>query len=175
MNAHRIEDNSPQSYFWKIKWPKIARKQYDAPLHPFRMLRAVLIRLYKLGINAMPNPNKLPFNVYRGSEWFCIPGYIAEHILAFIEKNEWYYEAFKNALASDEYFFQTIIMNSPFAKDNVCNNLTHIRFGQTHRDKNHPVILTMNDVTEIESSGKFFARKFDEDVDSTVIDYFCNK
>lgn len=38
-----------------------------------------------------------------------------------------------------------------------------------------PNICTMDFVEEIEELGAFFARKFDRDVDSSIINYFCNK
>ena len=175
MNARKLGNAHPDAYFWKIKWPRFTRKRYDSVLHPCRILRSAFIRLYKFGINIMPNPNRLPLDPYRGSQWFCIPGIVAEYIVDYLGKNPWYYETFKNALAPDEYFFQTIIMNSPYASDVVCNNLTYIRFGRSHRDNNHPVTLTMKNIPEIEKSEMFFARKFDQAVDNEVIEYFCRR
>ncbi|MDA8156635.1 MAG: hypothetical protein M0Z52_09330 [Actinomycetota bacterium] len=175
MNAQRIEKNDKHSYFWKIKWPRYARKQHDSALNPFRILRLALVYLYRLGINVRPNPDVFPMHVHRGSQWFCIPGYVAEYIINFVDKNDWYYNSLKDALAPDEYFFQTIIMNSQYSVNNVCNNLTYIRFGEAGRNRNHPVILKMGDVPEIEKSEKFFARKFDPAVDNSVIDYFMAK
>jgi len=173
MNSKKVE--SPYTYFWNIKWPAFARNQYDSVFHPNRIIRAALITLYKLGINILPNPHTLPIDVYRGSSWFCIPGEAASYIVDFVENNPWFYKAFENALAPDEYFFQTIIMSSPYALKNACDNLTHLRFGISRQDNNHAVTFSIKDVPEIENSGKFFARKFDQDIDNEVIEYFCRK
>lgn len=175
MNAKKIENSASESYFWKVQWPKFTRHRYDSIFHPYRILRPALIGLYNLGVNIIPNRNRLPMNVYRGSSWFCIPFEVAEYIIDYLEKNPWYYEAFRNALAPDEYFFQTIIMNSPYASGIVCDNLTYLNFGKSYSDNNHPVTLKMKDLPEIEASGKFFARKFDESVDKEIIEYFYRK
>ncbi|MDA8387805.1 MAG: hypothetical protein M0Z58_03940 [Nitrospiraceae bacterium] len=113
MNAQRIGAGSPEACFWAIKWPGLARRRYDSFLHPMRILRAALIRLYGGGINLLPNRNKPPMDIYRGTQWFCLPGDVAQYVVDFIEDNPWYYDAFKDSLAPDEYFFQTLIMNSP--------------------------------------------------------------
>lgn len=177
MPAKKIESGDQDTYFYNMRWPGYLRARYDSMLHPNRILRAVLIRLYKRRVNLIPNPIKLPenYSIYRGSQWFVIPGHVAEYIVDYLEKNPWYYEAFMNALAPDEYFFQTIIMNSPFAANIRCDNLTYIRSGLSYRDSSHPVTLSMQDISEIERSGKFFARKFDEAVDREVVNYFCKK
>lgn len=177
MPAKKIESGAQDTCFYSMKWPGFLRARYDSVLHPNRILRAVLIRLYKGGVNLIPNPEKLPenYSIYRGSQWFIIPGHVAEYIVDYLEENPWYYEAFRNALAPDEYFFQTIIMHSPYSANLCCDNLTYIRSGLSRRDCNHPVTLTMQDRSEIERSGKFFARKFDEAVDREVVNYFCEK
>ena len=54
-------------------------------------------------------------------------------------------------------------------------NLTYLNFGKTRRDHNHPVSLTMGEARAVESSGRFFARKFDPAVDAEVIRYFSAK
>ncbi|MDA8388828.1 MAG: hypothetical protein M0Z58_09235 [Nitrospiraceae bacterium] len=175
MNAKKTGSGDETAYFWSLKWPSFTRERHDSVFHPARISRAALIRLYRLGINAIPNPNKPAIDVYRGSAWFCIPGEVAAYILDYLENNPWYYKAFRDALAPDEYFFQTIIMNSPYASGSVCNNLTYLRFGETFLDNNHPRTLTVKDISGIEKSDKFFARKFDETVDNNVIEYFCRR
>lgn len=177
MTIRHIKQNDAETYFVRIKWPAVTRRQYDSMLHPCRILRTSLIRLYRSGINLIPSRHMLPANYafYKGSSWFCIPGDVVEYIMQFLEDNTWYYDAFKNALAPDESFFQTLIMNSPYAANVVNDNLTFLKFGNTYKNNNHAVTLTMKDLPEIEKSGKFFARKFDEGVDGKIIDYFCDK
>ena len=177
MNVKQIGNNDPRTYFWNLKWPRFTKARYDSVLHPYRIARSGLIRLYRAGINPVPNQNRLPdyYVLYRGSSWFIMPGEVADYIVRYLDQNQWYYEAFKDALCPDESFFQTLIMNSPYAGDVINDNLTYLRFGRSYRDNNHPVTLTIKDLPEIEASGKFFARKFDDDIDKEVIEYFCHK
>ena len=62
----------------------------------------------------------------------------------------------------------------------MLKHITHryLQIGATERKKKHaggPNICTMDFVEEIEELGAFFARKFGRDVDSSIINYFCNK
>ena len=47
--------------------------------------------------------------------------------------------------------------------------------GEKLSERNSPVYLTNEDTPIIENSGKFFARKFDETIDPSVVDYFAKK
>jgi hypothetical protein len=154
-----------------VKWPDRARKLYDG-FHLNRIFRLVIIKLYEMGINVFPNTNKLPsnFRQYHGSSWFGIPYTVLEYIILFLKDNPWYYDSFKNCLVPDEWFFQTLIMNSPFAANVANDNLLYI----DSWENNHPKILKEEHIGSIIKSEKFFARKFDEKIDNKVIDYFCN-
>ncbi|SME32087.1 Core-2/I-Branching enzyme [Bacillus mobilis] len=176
MTATHIERSNSDVAFQNISWPKVARKQYNV-FHPFRVFRRIIMRLYGWGFNIFPNPYKLPeeFSLYHGSSWFCIPLNIARYIIDFLERNEWYYDAFKNALCPDEWFFQTIIMNSEYKSQVVNNNLIYLRWGQTFKNRNHPITFTLEDINSIESSDQYFARKFDQNFDNSVIEYFINR
>jgi hypothetical protein len=154
-------------------WPAFMRRQrpyYD----PGRMLRLLTIRLYGKGIRLFPKKRALPdkYSLYHGSAWFCMPLEAVRYILRFLEENRWYYEFFQDALCPDEWFFQTIMMNSPFKSKVVNNNQTYLIWGTSRKERNSPIVLKMSDIDLIQNSGRFFARKFDENVDPQIIDYF---
>jgi hypothetical protein len=160
----------------EINWPKITRRRYNNA-HPFRVCRRIIYDFYMRGINLLPNTNYWPkdYTFYNGSQWFTIPLEVASYIIDFLDENEWYYKFFERTLAPDEWFFQTLIMNSPFKSDVVKDNLLYLRWGETFIDRGSPVYLTMEDIPLIENSNDYFARKFDKDVDYSVIEYFTNK
>lgn len=162
--------------FMKINWPKITRKRYTST-HPIRIYRRILLSLYKMGINILPNKNKWPkdYQFYKGSQWFSIPYETAKYIIEFLDKNAWYYKFFENTLVPDESFFHTLIMNSHYKKQVVNCNHMFLKWGETLKERNSPKDLTSKDIKLIEESHDYFARKFDEKVDNTVIDYFTNK
>ncbi|MEH7356504.1 beta-1,6-N-acetylglucosaminyltransferase [Neobacillus drentensis] len=160
----------------EIYWPKITRKRFTTA-NPLRIYRSIILSLYRKGINVFPNSNQWPkdYSLYNGAQWFSIPYEVAEYIIRFLDENEWYYKYFENTLAPDEWFFHTLIMNSSYKTDVVNNNLMFLKWGETLSTRNSPLVLTKKDINLIEESGQFFGRKFDESIDSFVVNYFANK
>ncbi|MFZ3591240.1 beta-1,6-N-acetylglucosaminyltransferase [Bacillus sp. DJP31] len=160
----------------RLYWPKITRRRYTTA-HPIRVYRRMLLTLYRRRLNLLPNMKKWPKEIsfYKGSQWFSIPYSAASYILEFLEGNEWYYRYFKNTLVPDESFFQTLIMNSPYRKAVINNNLYAFKWGETLSERNSPQDLTREDIPMMEVSNQFFARKFDESKDSFVVQYFTSK
>jgi hypothetical protein len=174
-----IDLKNEYSALFRISYPEGTRRLYDS-LHPYRLLRTGLRKLYGRGINLLPNNEEFDSSIrlFWGSDWFTVSGRMAEHMTGYLEKNPWYRNAFKKALAPSTIFFNTLAMNSPFAGEVVNETHTYLRFGTTYKTNNHPVIFTMEDIDEIESSGCYFARKFDIKQDKEVMEYFsggsCN-
>lgn len=160
----------------EIKWPKVMRRRYTSA-HPFRIYRRILQSLYRKGINIYPNTKSWPkeYSFYCGAQWFSIPFEVAKYIHEFLETNEWYHKFFENSLIPDNWFFQTLIMNSPYKTEVVNDNLMFLNWGQTLSERNSPQNVTSNDIQLIEGTEKFFARKFDESIDESVVNYFSNK
>lgn len=162
--------------FLDVRWPRCTRRLYDG-MHPYRVLRALMTRLYAMGINVRPNVRRVPatYGLYDGSQWFSFSGHLVRSIIAYLDNHRWYYEAFEDVLVPDTSFFQILIMNSPFASTVVNDYHMYVQWGSTLRNVNHPMTLTSADIPSIEGAGKFFARKFDEGVDRSVIQYFADK
>jgi hypothetical protein len=162
--------------FMKISWPRKTRKRYKTR-HPIRIYRRLLLYFYKKGINFFPNKNQWPkdFLFYKGSQWFTIPFEVAKYIVEYVDKNLWYYKFFENTLVPDESFFHTLIMNSPYKELVVGDDLLYLRWGETLTERNSPHNLTSKDIKLIEESNRYFARKFDENIDQSIIVYFANK
>lgn len=111
-----------------------------------------------------------------GSNWFSITDDLAQYILGqinFCKKN------FSYGICGDEIFLQTIILNSKF-KDTLylnvedeykqCMRLVDFKRG----NGNNPYIFTKEDLKQLKTGEYLFARKFDENVDSEVIDIIYN-
>jgi len=160
----------------RINWPKVMRKRYTTA-HPIRIYRRLLLSLYRRGINLFPNLRKWPkeYSFYKGSQWFTIPLDVAKYMMEFLNDNKWYYRYFNNTLVPDESFFHTLIMNSPYRANVINNNLFLLKWGETLSDRNSPQDLTMEDLPLIENSDQFFARKFDETIDGSIVQYFSQK
>lgn len=160
----------------EINWPKATRRRYTTP-HPNRIYRRVIQSLYRNGFNIYPNTNEWPeeYTFHNGSQWFTMPLDIVKYMIDFIDQNEWYYKYFENTLCPDEWFFHTLIMNSPYKSKVVNNNLLFVKWGEKFSEQSSPQYLTEKDIDSIRNSGHFFARKFDADVDSAVINYFVER
>ncbi len=59
---------------------------------------------------------------------------LQSYIVEFLDENEWYYKFFENTLCPDEWFFHTLIMNSPYRTEVVNNNLMFLKWGETLSD-----------------------------------------
>jgi hypothetical protein len=171
-----IDANGEEGALFKIKYPKAARRLYDN-MHPYRILRVVLRKLYGKGINLFPNNEEFSSEIrlFTGSTAYCISMDLAKYMVDYLEKNPWYYRAFRDSLAPDRMFFNTLAMNSPFAEKIVNKTHTYEYWGETYKNNNHPVIFTKENIAEIEKTDCFFARKFDSNVDREVVEYFMKK
>lgn len=174
INKEPIKDRDRRTSRHKIKWPKCLMIRND--LHLYRFIRIALSLFYKIGINFFPNKCELKRKVifFEGRTWFVIPFEVMNYIIDYLDNNEDYTEYWRDSLASDLMFFQTLIMNSPY-KDKIEDELMFVEFGSKFWNMNHPYTLKMEDIKRLEDSNKFFARKFDENEDSKIIKYFLEK
>lgn len=116
----------------------------------------------------IPKKNKL----YGGSTWWSITKDFAFYIVELNRKDKSLVNFFKYSLIADEMFFQTIIMASPFAK-----RLTFKNFRKINWDTNnpgHPTILSLKDLTDLKTSECLYARKFDYDTSSLILEALDN-
>jgi hypothetical protein len=119
-------------------------------------------------INALLPKRKMPegFIIAGNSQWFCITQSCVEYILKFIKTKPPLLHYFKYVWGCDEFFFATIVYNSPF-RENVRENLHYVKWGKA--EGGHPEILGVEDFDDIVNSKKLFARKFDKDYDAEII------
>jgi hypothetical protein len=102
------------------------------------------------------------------SQWFTITIEHIEYIVDFLESQPHIKRFFQLTWGSDEIVFHSILYSSKYKEQMINNNLRHIDWSQGGAS---PKILTMNDAERIAMSGKFFARKFDTNVDSKILDW----
>ncbi|MBB6632583.1 beta-1,6-N-acetylglucosaminyltransferase [Cohnella thailandensis] len=110
---------------------------------------------------------------YNSSQWRIISRAFAEYAttsyLSF-EMQDYYRYTF----LPDEYFFITLIMNSPFAATVLKKNMRFIRMESTENILRHATTLIMDDIGYLFNGDALFARKFDDEIDSNVIDFIEN-
>lgn len=118
-----------------------------------------------------------------GSQWFSITDALARHV---VEKEDWLERVFRHTSTCDEIFLPTLVAASPF-RDNlfvsepVKNqkevNLSNMRFIDWTRGESirHPWTFRAGDMELLGSVPHLWARKFDETVDSEIIDMLYDK
>lgn len=101
------------------------------------------------------------------SQWFTIPADCLNYILTYWENNPRLRRFIKFTWAPDEFIFQTILYNSVHKSQMVNNDLRYIDWAEGGVS---PKTLTMADAPALLASGKLFARKFDQNKDSAILD-----
>ncbi|MBN1321077.1 MAG: hypothetical protein JXA87_09575 [Thermoleophilia bacterium] len=107
------------------------------------------------------------YKPFTGSAYWALSRACAGYVDDFARRERSFVRHFKSVWVPDELFFQTMLLNSPFADEIDNSDLHHIRWsaGQAH-----PATLTAADLDEIACSPALFARKFDLEVDERVLD-----
>ncbi|WP_411275593.1 beta-1,6-N-acetylglucosaminyltransferase [Daejeonella sp.] len=106
------------------------------------------------------------------SSWWILSADAARYLVDFIKDNSKLKSFMKFTWGADEFLITTIIMNSPF-KDKVINdNLRHIDWSSGDA---HPKVFAKIDLNDLVNTNKFFARKFDVNVDKDILDLIDEK
>ncbi len=103
---------------------------------------------------------------YFGSAWFTLTAPCVKFILDYLEKDDSYYEFFKNVVIPDESFFLTLVFNGPFRKE-LASELCYVDWSE---HKRNPKIFTEKDYGALVVSSCLVARKFDPSVDAGILD-----
>lgn len=107
------------------------------------------------------------FKPYVGRSYWCISQEVAAYLHQFINRNPQFVRFFKTVYIPDEYFFQTILMNSPFREKIINHFWCYMRWPPPDRLTD---ILTKKDFELLINTPEIFARKFDITVDSEILD-----
>lgn len=148
-------------------WSKLIKKRYEywffLPENDIRNKPFVKKILLKSGFK-----RRYPFNeVFYGSCWFCLTSEAVNYLLDFTTNNPDIVRFFQHSGCSDELYIQSVLLNSPL-KGNLINEI--YRFFDWSDQGKSPKLLTIDDYTEIEQSGKWFARKIDMNTDIRLLD-----
>jgi len=156
MEFYSVED------VWKEAIPRL--RKYYLTNYPFSGSIKIETLINKF-LPARKLPNGLVF-VGR-SQWFSITMEHINYIVQFIKTHNKIKNFFQFTWGSDEFVFQTILFNSPFKDQMVNDNLRLIDWSE---GKASPKTFTIADADELLRSDKLFARKFNVNIDSAILD-----
>ncbi len=110
----------------------------------------------------------LPMEYYGSSMFWALTSECLHYIIDLIERNSKLRRFMQFTWGSDEFIFQTLVMNSSFKEHVINDNMLFL-----DRDKGapHPNILTFSHLRKLIDSDKFFARKFDAAQDAIILDH----
>lgn len=116
--------------------------------------------------------------VYGGSAWWALPDIAVDELLNDIDAHPNIIKWMRGSLTPEESFFQTMIMRTSVAnlvdvnRDPVQGEMTYANFVSPRNKvkKYHPYIITEDDWYWLKERPEYFARKFDVDISTKILD-----
>lgn len=155
-------------YYLSIKPHRTIVYPYPDPQDFRKRLFNATLRLSDL-FN-LPRQFPMGYQMYFGTNWFQVKPVTARYLVEFARSNPSYVKFARTTFVPDEFFFQTILLNAPETIRNTIYNyrMTFMQWDRPEGSYTNPI--SVSELPDMLNSGKFFARKFDETVDSEVLD-----
>ena len=116
----------------------------------------------------VPSPIPRGWRIHQGSNWWTLSRRAVLRFLSDTRERPALYRWFMTrTIVPDEGIFQALLLNAPELRLDG-PDIRHIRWDD--RDSGSPAIFAQADLAELATSGRYFARKFDVDVDATILD-----
>jgi hypothetical protein len=137
----------------------------------YKMQRKITVYRYpdplpmRLGARPARSVFSPAFPCWYGSQWMALSRRAAERVVDFVGARQDYVRHYSRTVIPDESATATIVCNDPELKV-VNESLHHVRFSSR---AGHPDAFGLGDLGELVGSGRYFARKFDVDVDTAVL------
>jgi len=112
-------------------------------------------------------PMKMELYGGHKSSWWTLNNEAASYLVDFFKLDRHLDKFLKYCWGTDEFVIPTVLFNSPL-KDNIVNN--NLRYIDFLEGKASPKILEPDDITKMVNSNMLFARKFDIEVNTDVLD-----
>lgn len=158
------------------RFPAFMCKYLGRRTNPLRILRSMYVRLIRKGV--IPE-RRVRYNIsgitfYKSFNWCAIPYDAFLYIVNFLSENPGFIDLYHGTYLPEDGFLGTILLNSPY-KDSVVKNNdgtgVSLTFWSSIKDQ-HMVTLTAEHRNEIDASICFFARKFDTEIDSKIVETY---
>lgn len=126
--------------------------------------RNIAAALSKKILHLFPS-QKLPYAIYKGSNWWNLTSECARYLLDYRKKNPGIIRSYRHSLCADEMFFQSTLMASPLAGRLVNRNFRYIAWTPAG-----PRTLGAADHKSIAESDAWFCRKVDMYKEPALLD-----
>lgn len=159
--SYDISGNSP--------WWQLARQRYEQ--YHFTDFNFKGKYLLQKIINAITPTRKFPggLPLYGGSNstWWTITEPCGQYIINTLNNDKKLTRFLKYCWCTDEFVIASLIMNSPFQRQTVNDNLRYLDWSE---GKPSPKLLDLPDFESIKNSEMMFARKFDLTLQPEIMD-----
>lgn len=135
---------------------RLHSRTWPAPGHPRTILGIRNDHIFHSG-----------FRCHKGFAWFTINRHAVVRLLDFLKRNPRTVRHFRRTLIADEMVIQTILCNDE--EVSICGDNQRFIHWENEQAP-HPTTLTCAHHDLLAGSGKHFARKFDIDTDSRILD-----
>jgi len=155
--------------FGKMRW-------VYPPFEKPKGTRPIMANYFSKIFYRLPRNHPNDLKPFAGSTWLNLHRATAEYILNFVNRRPDFVKFHKYTAIVDETFFQTILGNGPdsITSNLVNNDLRFIDWSRKNENKGHPEILTLQHKDEIMKSDAHFARKFEPEIDTSILDFIDN-
>lgn len=163
--VHHSSNQVSESSVLRIKYYHFFRKKRNLFT---KILAQIILRVQMLfGVDRLKNTD---IKVQKGCNWFSITGDFAKYI---VQNQAKYENVFNYCYCGDEVFVQTLLESSSFKKNLFMPNCNDDHFACVRLidwDRGNPYVWRKEDFEAIKDSPCMFARKFDLNVDSEIVD-----
>lgn len=109
-----------------------------------------------------------PFKqIYKGVIWCSMPRAAAEYTINYTQKHPSFLRNLSHVSIPEEFFFQTILMNSKYSNNIIKNNLRYTDW--TKRNGSNPAFLDETDYNKLLETDCVFARKIDSVISKNLL------
>lgn len=106
-------------------------------------------------------------SIYKGMVWVSMPMNAAAYAVCYIREHPEFMADLEHTLIPEEFFFQTIFMNSEYRDRVVSDNLRYTDWSS--RNGNIPAYLDESDYCRIANSDNYFARKMSSSISQGLV------
>jgi hypothetical protein len=149
----------------RATWPLIQALNTLQPL--FRIYRLTSRVPYRFGWRARNIPFNSEFPCWHAATWCALSRGALEYMLDYVSDHPDYVNYYRGTMCPDESMLATIVFNAPHLR--VANrHITYTRWENAR--STHPDIFRAIDFGFLLSVPQYFARKFDIEIDATILD-----
>ena len=163
MSAEPLEDTAEavqdRFTYFKLLYPMERWRTIPRPID--KVLRQAQRRL---GVRRVGTRSHA--RIFKGLVWMSLPAEAARHAVEDERARRLLHEL-RLSYLPEEFFFQTAILNSPFAARLRASDLRYIDWGP--RDGLRPAVLDLRDAEPLAASPALFARKLDSRISAGLL------